>query len=63
LVIPTSAAAQVHSGDLGATSCTSARSCVAVRRYDDSSGATLTLAEVWNGKHWGVEATPNPAGA
>jgi hypothetical protein len=44
-------------------SCTSARACTAVGTYLNSLGATITLAEAWNGKGWRVETTPNPAAA
>jgi len=37
---------------LTAVSCTSARACVAVGFYQDSTGADLVLAERWNGSAW-----------
>jgi hypothetical protein len=46
-----------------AVSCSSASSCMAVGGYTDSSGASVTLAEHWDGATWTVLPTPNPAGA
>ena len=48
-------------GSLNAVACTSSTSCIAVGSYG-SSGATLTLAEAWNGTAWTVQPTPNPSG-
>jgi hypothetical protein len=48
---------------LDAVSCISASACTAVGATHNSSGNEVTLAEVWNGKTWKVEATPNPTGA
>jgi hypothetical protein len=48
---------------LEAVSCRSATACTAVGFYDNSSGTEVTLAEVWNGSSWTVQATPNPSGA
>jgi hypothetical protein len=56
--LPTSA----DSGSLGAVSCTSAAACTAAGYdYVAASDTELTLAEVWNGKSWKVQSTPNPA--
>jgi hypothetical protein len=49
--------------ELSGVSCTSAVACTAVGHYDNHSGAEVTLAELWNGKIWRVQATPNPSGA
>jgi hypothetical protein len=49
--------------ELIGVSCTAANACVAVGLYSSSSGAILTLAEVWNGTSWSVQTTPNPSGA
>ena len=44
-------------------SCTAASACTAVGEYFSSSaGATLPLAERWNGSRWAIQATPSPAG-
>jgi hypothetical protein len=48
---------------LNGVSCASATSCTAVGSYVNSSGATVTLAESWNGRTWAIEATPTPSGA
>jgi hypothetical protein len=45
---------------LNGVSCTSATSCVAAGYVIDSSAIALTLAEVWNGTTWAIQATPNP---
>jgi hypothetical protein len=45
---------------LTGVSCTSAAHCVAVGTYENSSHVQVTLAEVWNGTTWTVQATPNP---
>jgi hypothetical protein len=50
-------------GYLDAISCTSASACTAVGYYVNSAGATVTLAEVWNGTAWAVQTTPNPSAA
>jgi len=44
-------------------SCTPGIVCVAVGIYESSGGATLALAEAWNGKSWSVQASANPAGS
>jgi hypothetical protein len=44
-------------------SCRSAHACTAVGSYNRNAAVTDTLAEVWNGSGWRVQATPNPAGA
>ena len=40
-----------------------ASSCEAVGEYNDSSGATVTLGEGWNGSTWHAQPTPHPARA
>jgi hypothetical protein len=55
--------AGAQSAELTAVSCSSPASCVAVGAEHDSTGASVTLAEAWNGKHWSLQATPNPGGA
>ncbi len=44
-------------------SCSSAKACTAVGYYENSGGASRTLAERWNGTKWAVQSTPNPSGA
>ncbi|MGD0082452.1 MAG: hypothetical protein ABSD78_04545, partial [Acidimicrobiales bacterium] len=48
---------------LSGVSCTLATACTAVGSYDNSHGAGVTLAEVWNGTKWSAEPTPNPTGS
>jgi hypothetical protein len=43
-------------------SCAGAAACEAVGSYTSSSGVGETLAEVWNGTKWAIQATPNPPG-
>jgi hypothetical protein len=50
-------------GSLSGVSCTSPSACEAVGSYANSSGATVTLAESWNGTAWTIQASPNPNGA
>jgi hypothetical protein len=46
-----------------AVSCTSARACTATGSYNNSAGASLPLAERWDGSHWRIQQVPRPAGA
>ncbi len=48
---------------LEGVSCTSSTACIAVGNYENSSGATVTLAEQWSGTEWKIQTTPNPSGA
>jgi hypothetical protein len=48
---------------LYADACTGTTSCVAVGYDSDSLSAEATLAEVWNGTTWAVQATPDPTGS
>lgn len=48
---------------LSGVSCVSADDCHAVGHYRDGSGATVALAERWDGESWEVEASPTPEGA
>ncbi len=52
-----------EAASLEAVSCSSSTTCTAVGWYENSSGASLSLAERWNGKAWEIQSTPNPAGA
>jgi hypothetical protein len=49
---------------LNAVSCSSASACTAVGYYYPvgPGGASLMLAERWNGTRWSIQSTPNPAG-
>jgi hypothetical protein len=47
---------------LSAMSCSSAVACVALGYYVDAR-TPLTLAEMWNGRNWTIEPTPNPTGS
>jgi hypothetical protein len=50
---------------LGTVSCTSSASCIAVgyAGFNNGSGASVTLAESWNGIAWLRQATPTPGGS
>jgi hypothetical protein len=48
---------------LGSVSCTSATACTAAGWFTKTVKKDVTLAEVWNGTAWTVQATPDPAGA
>lgn len=45
---------------LNDVSCRSASACTAVGTYQHGKRAHVTLAEVWNGTSWSIQATPNP---
>jgi len=50
--------------DVSAISCTSADSCEAVGTYESKTNLDwYSLAEVWNGSRWRVQATPAISGA
>ena len=48
---------------LSGVACPSSTVCTAVGYDVNSSGATVSLAERWNGSSWTVQATPNPGAA
>lgn len=48
---------------LSAVSCTSAVFCEAVGSHPDIGGASVALAEEWNGTTWTIQKTPSPAPA
>jgi hypothetical protein len=50
-------------GPLDAVSCATRTACTAVGGYVNSSGASVTLAERWNGTSWTIQPTLNPTGA
>src|SRR4029077_4423106 len=43
-------------------SCPSATACFAVGSYFQEAGNQITLAELWNGKTWALQATPSGFG-
>jgi hypothetical protein len=47
---------------LRSVSCASASACTAVGRSDNGGGASVTLAEAWNGSTWTLQTTTNPNG-
>jgi hypothetical protein len=49
--------------ELYRVSCTSASACIAAGNYASGAGATVPLAENWNGTSWSVQSTPVPSGA
>ena len=49
--------------ELYRVSCVSASACTAAGNYVTSGGATVPLAENWNGTAWSVQSTPTPSGA
>jgi hypothetical protein len=51
------------SNNLNSISCPSTTLCMAVGDDDNSSSASVTLAEKWNGSKWIVGSTPNSATA
>lgn len=57
-VAPTNVAAE-----LTAVSCTTASSCMAVGRYENTAGNWVALAEQWDGKSWTTVPVPVPSGA
>jgi hypothetical protein len=48
---------------LTAILCPAARACSAVGNYLKPTLYPVTLAEVWDGTSWSIQATPTPAGA
>jgi hypothetical protein len=59
-ITPTPLPSLSISSVLSGVSCPSANYCIAVGDYNLSSGATVTLAEQWNGQAWAV-STSMPA--
>ncbi len=49
--------------ELSGVSCRSAKACTAVGNYWPTAYTEVTLAEIWNGKNWSMERTPNPSHA
>ena len=48
-------------GDLTSVSCSAPSACMAVGASTNTSGATLALAESWNGTAWTIRPTAQPA--
>src|SRR5262245_3804682 len=55
--------AGAQGGFLDAVSCRSASACTAVGSSMSSLSTPVTLGEHWNGTRWGIQSTPNRAGA
>lgn len=51
-----------RAGVLMAVSCPRSSACSAVGSYE-TEGRTLNLAEVWNGRAWSIQTSPNQAGS
>jgi hypothetical protein len=49
-------------GQIASVSCWSANGCEAVGSYVNTGGASILLAESWDGTAWRPQAVPNPAG-
>ena len=60
---PVPSPALAPSGVLTAVSCPSVPMCIAVGNSHDATSVDVTLAERWDGVHWRIQPTPNPAGA
>ena len=54
--------ATLSGGKIEAVSCSAAQACTAVGTDLNTSGIYVTLAERWNGTHWGTQSTPTPPG-
>lgn len=59
---PVATPAVAPNGQLTATSCASATSCISVGVAEDASGRDTALAEGWDGIRWQGQAVPRPAG-
>lgn len=56
------APAGATASELQAVDCPSTTLCIGVGNAT-TGASTATLAEAWNGSTWGIQSTPNPAGA
>jgi len=45
---------------LAGISCTSATRCLAIGTYSKGGPKSLTLVELWNGRAWQVQSSPQP---
>jgi hypothetical protein len=61
-VVPIPHLPQAQATFLNSISCTSGFACTAVAGVVSASGRLVTMAERWNGTHWSIQPTPNPAG-
>jgi hypothetical protein len=61
-IVPSPAPTGANSSDLVSVSCPTSTSCAAVGSFVNSSGATRTLAEQWNGSAWRLVPSPNRSG-
>jgi hypothetical protein len=62
-IVPSPAPTGASSSDLNSVSCSTSTSCAAVGSFVNGSGATVTLAEEWNGSTWSLVPSPNRSGA
>jgi hypothetical protein len=62
-IVPSPAPVGAISSDLISVSCPTTTSCAAVGSSVNGSGATVTLAEEWNGSAWSLVRSPNRSGA
>jgi hypothetical protein len=53
--------AGAQAANFDGVACSSKTFCIAVGVYANRAGKFVTLAEKWNGSHWTVQPTPNPA--
>ena len=60
---PTPSPSGATASQLYGVSCASASACTAVGHYVTSTGATVPLAERWDGTAWTIQSTPSPSGA
>lgn len=63
MIVPSPAPTGAISSDLISVSCPTSTSCAAVGSFVNGSGATVTLAEEWNGSAWSLVPSPNRSGA
>jgi hypothetical protein len=52
-----------YPAELNGVKCISSSFCMAVGRYNTSTGKVVTLAMKWNGTAWKILPVPNPAGS
>jgi hypothetical protein len=62
-VVPTPDPAASQGSFFSGVSCTAASACTAVGNYINAAGATVPLAEAWNGSAWSIQSTPDPGGS
>ncbi len=62
VVQPVATPREASGSELDGDSCAARTSCLAVGFYGQGT-SELTLAEVWSGREWSVQSTPNPTGA